>query len=357
MTPGSVLFAGTAGLLSQDNAKLFWDDTNTRLGIGTATPGTKLVISGNAAAPPTPFADTTVQVMGANNTNPGLTFNSFASGYWPGLYGSHANGTGAVPTGCVVDDVLFRLAGVGYTSASAYSTLVALIDFKAAETYSATAQGSYISFSTTAKTTAAPAERMRILDIGNVGIGTAAPGARLNVSNNAAAPPTPFGTSALQVSGADGANTGFTMNSFGSGYLAGFYGSHANGTNASPTGCVADDVLFRLAGIGYNSAGAYAGTTAIIDFRAAETYSGTADGSYISFYTTTKSNIYGLGERMRIDSTGNVGIGTTAPKSPLHVVTLPTYASNAAAVTGGLTAGAFFKQNTSGSEYTVRVVV
>ena len=38
MTPGSVLFAGPSGVLSQDNPNLFWDDTNNRLGIGTTTP-------------------------------------------------------------------------------------------------------------------------------------------------------------------------------------------------------------------------------------------------------------------------------------------------------------------------------
>ncbi len=37
-TVGSVLFAGTSGVLAQDNASFFWDDTNNRLGIGTATP-------------------------------------------------------------------------------------------------------------------------------------------------------------------------------------------------------------------------------------------------------------------------------------------------------------------------------
>jgi len=37
-TAGSVLFAGTSGVLSQDNSNLFWDDTNNRLGIGVATP-------------------------------------------------------------------------------------------------------------------------------------------------------------------------------------------------------------------------------------------------------------------------------------------------------------------------------
>ena len=40
---------------------------------------------------------------------------------------------------------------------------------------------------------------------------------------------------------------------------------------------------------------------------------------------------------------GNVGIGTTDPKSILHVIGLPVYANNAAAVAAGLTAGAFYR--------------
>jgi hypothetical protein len=53
---------------------------------------------------------------------------------------------------------------------------------------------------------------------------------------------------------------------------------------------------------------------------------------------------------------GNVGIGTAAPTSPLQVVTLPTYTSNATAAAAGLTAGAFFKVSVAG-EYFVHVVV
>lgn len=37
-TQGSIVFAGTAGTYSQNNANLFWDNTNNRLGIGSATP-------------------------------------------------------------------------------------------------------------------------------------------------------------------------------------------------------------------------------------------------------------------------------------------------------------------------------
>lgn len=41
-TAGSVLFAGSTGLISQDNSNFFWDSTNHRLGLGITTPGSPL---------------------------------------------------------------------------------------------------------------------------------------------------------------------------------------------------------------------------------------------------------------------------------------------------------------------------
>jgi hypothetical protein len=49
-TAGSVLFAGTSGVLQQDNANFFWDDTNNRLGIGTSTPQNIVDIQANTNA-------------------------------------------------------------------------------------------------------------------------------------------------------------------------------------------------------------------------------------------------------------------------------------------------------------------
>ncbi len=37
-TAGSVFFAGTSGVLAQDNSNLFWDNANKRIGIGTSSP-------------------------------------------------------------------------------------------------------------------------------------------------------------------------------------------------------------------------------------------------------------------------------------------------------------------------------
>jgi len=48
-TAGSITFAGAGGTtLTQDNANIFWDDTNNNLGIGTTTPATSLVVVGSS---------------------------------------------------------------------------------------------------------------------------------------------------------------------------------------------------------------------------------------------------------------------------------------------------------------------
>jgi len=54
-TAGSVVFAGASGVYSQNNAQLFWDNTNQRLGIGVATPGSKLDILAQDAVRVTGF--------------------------------------------------------------------------------------------------------------------------------------------------------------------------------------------------------------------------------------------------------------------------------------------------------------
>lgn len=44
LTAGSIPFIGTGGVFRQNNASLFWDSTNVRLGVGTNTPGSDLTV-------------------------------------------------------------------------------------------------------------------------------------------------------------------------------------------------------------------------------------------------------------------------------------------------------------------------
>jgi hypothetical protein len=79
----------------------------------------------------------------------------------------------------------------------------------------------------------------------------------------------------------------------------------------------------------------------------AESASLTMQTGFIALSTThDNAGVPTLTEKVRIASTGNVGIGTIAPTSKLQVVGLPEFVDNAAALAGGLTAGAFYRTAT-----------
>jgi hypothetical protein len=76
-TTGSVVFAGASGVYSQDNANLFWDGTNHRLGIGTTTPSYALDISIGTA---------TVRLTSSTGTNAVWhTMNNTGGAFYVGL--------------------------------------------------------------------------------------------------------------------------------------------------------------------------------------------------------------------------------------------------------------------------------
>jgi hypothetical protein len=98
-TAGSVLFAGTSGVLAQDNTNFFWDDTNNQLRIG----------AGTAALPAYTFAgDTTTGLYSVSAGTIGLTFSgtqrysitatSFVSGTTGGFTITRAAGSATSPT-------------------------------------------------------------------------------------------------------------------------------------------------------------------------------------------------------------------------------------------------------------------
>lgn len=79
-TTGSLVFSGSSGVYAQDNTNLFFDNTNDRLGIGTATPNSRLQVSGSAAFANTSITTTTTldathYAVYANATSGAITVN------------------------------------------------------------------------------------------------------------------------------------------------------------------------------------------------------------------------------------------------------------------------------------------
>jgi len=50
LTPGSMIFASAGGAIAEDNANIFWDGLNQRLGVGTNTPSYALDVAGDIKA-------------------------------------------------------------------------------------------------------------------------------------------------------------------------------------------------------------------------------------------------------------------------------------------------------------------
>ncbi len=90
-TQGSVVFAGASGVYTQDNANLFWDGTNHRLGLGTVSPNVQLDQTGAHATrrfgvalangANNDIAISTTGYMGITGPTAGFSISGFANGF------------------------------------------------------------------------------------------------------------------------------------------------------------------------------------------------------------------------------------------------------------------------------------
>ena len=248
--PAGRLFVGTAGVTSLLSDVVYIDDTNDRVGIGTTNPSKKLDVNGR------------VRIGDINYTYGGNNYHVLLAEDSNDAYISNINGNATISGGGYYYGSNLRLLNSTSTS---YSGIQAKAD--GAITFENATGG-------TAGSTIAVSEKMRINSTGDVGIGTIDPKQLLHIAS----------TSAQSV---------ITLQR----------------TNSNTTGAIG---ALQWTAIDNHTV---ASMVALGD--------GNDEGAHITFNTTSAAssdNPYGISERMRINSSGNVGIGTTSPSEKLEVV-------------------------------------
>jgi hypothetical protein len=207
--------------------------------------------------------------------------------------------------------------------------------------------GMFFPAADTVAITTAGVEAMRVDSTGLVGVGTAAPTAKMHL--------------------VDQNNAGWRYEQYNDGDGTNFRNFRAKGTIAAPTAVTTDSRLGSFLAGGYGVTGGFSGLNGGMSIWAAENYAATAAGTYLTFGTAAiGANPSGGGtERMRIGPAGQIGIGGANYGTSGQVLTsggsgaAPSWASRGFAsttITNTSRASATVFQNTTNGTMLVTVV-
>ncbi|MCM2339341.1 MAG: DUF5011 domain-containing protein [Burkholderiales bacterium] len=364
----------TAANTTSFSSNFFWDNSTAKLGIGTTAPVQKLTISGgNIKLDDSYYLDW-------SNGSERITGTGLSGNYslkFETYNGSALTekmrilGNGNIGIGTTAPNALLHLSGSagsngpnsGLILNASYGlgTSVNNIDFRingnairaASLGAAANVGGADLTFYTSSNfATTDATEKMRIDKNGNVGIGTTAPGFKLDVNGISAA--NQFysggvnitssgiwgvGSSAEALIGFGSAQAGgarpWNFSSGGTGKTGGYFTWNIDTVekmrldNSGNVGIGTTAPGAKLHVEGTNEILSLTGTTPYLRFFAnpSQSYIGSGSGLVSGMAVTdlairSASNIgfsIGTSEKVRIDSSGNVGIGTTAPVEKLNV--------------------------------------
>lgn len=149
------------------------------VGIGTATPGEPLTVSRNTTNNNSSvLAGTVARFIGPDGVQSRVILDAYGAG--TNMSFRHASGTAATPTATSSGSSIIGINGFGYGTSGYTTSTRASFNAVAAETWTDAAQGTYLSFQTTATGSLVTSEKVRIDSNGRVYIG-AVPSANIQL--------------------------------------------------------------------------------------------------------------------------------------------------------------------------------
>jgi hypothetical protein len=321
-------FGGAATLGTNDNFALNFEANNStamtilangNVGVGTTSPSSKLSVEGGFLVTGGIAQRASSGLGYIENTHFG--YNDFN---WGGTYLDlgRSRGTYAAPTALTSGYKLGGIQFVGYDGTAFTAAGTSGMYGEATEGWNAGAHGTNLYFTTTPNGSTTAATRIYISPSGNVGIGTTNPAVKLDIAGVMRVTDIcdETGANCKDISSGWGAGGDIDGVYSGTGLTGGF--ASGSGTLAVDVGTVAGKIVQMAAGdklpavdgsnlTNLNVSGSNGFVQNGNSFGAAATL-GTNDNFALNFETNNST-------KMTLDTSGNVGIGTTNPAAKLDV--------------------------------------